>query len=526
MKRFILNMRYLSAVLYLVVSLLFASCEKAYGIEMVSTPDGETTISIEVGRNAYTPQEQDVVMEAVRSRRQISEATFYDGVYSVTFTGDRTAHLLCDFFPLVSTDDGLVWKLNGAETGVPVQFEEDGKVVLPALTPKVDFWYLGDYGSPVATSSYLEYDASVSETHLVGLVEYQDCLFVYCSDGSIDSVSIIKEGFYRVPDYWLEPLVEQEKRVEEAITEADGNCAAFAFLTDTHWGYNYKHSPALIRHLTEYTSVSKVFFGGDVITEHSANTVTPVQLGLDFQASFSFLGPHFYCVFGNHDNNSDGQPYKTVVHLTEEQVCSFLQSHMTELDRKEGYNFYFDDPETKTRYIGLDTGRYHYAIFRSNCTETAKFLIEALSDVPENWHVITVSHIWADYKKRNGVEVSEFSPFYDLFLNIIHDFNARKTGTFTYQKQSVDYDFTESRAYAECCIGGHTHLNSILRSRDELPVVLIGKDSMKRNYITPTEGTLREQCVAVFVFDYNQRKIKLFYVGYGDDQTIDFPAHE
>lgn len=517
----------MSAILYLAISsLLFSSCEKAYEIEMVSTIDGETTISIQAERESYTPQEQDVVMEALQSRRQISETTFFDGVYTISFTGDRIAHILCEYYPLVTTDKGDVWRINGEETGIPVQFDDDGEIVLPSLTPKDDFWYLGDYVSPFPTSSYFEYDTSVQGTHLAGLVEYQDHLYVYCSDGSISHISIIREGFYRVPDYWLEHLVKQECLVEEAIQEAEGNCATFAFITDTHWGYNYKHSPALIRHLTEYTSVSKVFFGGDVITEHSANTVTPVQLGLDFQASFSFLGPHFYCVLGNHDNNSDGQPYNTALHLTQEQVCSFLQSQMTVLDKKEGYNFYFDDSDTKTRYIGLDTGRYHLTLFRSNCTETAEFLIEALSDVPENWHVITVSHIWADYKKRNGVEVSEFSPFYDLFLNIIHDFNARKTGTFTYQKQSVDYDFTESRAYAECCIGGHTHLNSILRSRDELPVVLIGKDSMKRNYITPTEGTLREQCVAVFVFDYNQRKIKLFYVGYGDDQIIDFPAHE
>lgn len=486
-----------------------------------------TTISISAGKSAYAPEKQSQLMAQMKTRRQISDVSEYDGVCSVSFQSGSTVHLLEECFPYLRTDDGKYWTINGKETSFPVRLEGDGTLILPKLTAaETGYWLLDDADTGIPADAYRLFSAEQTAEHLSALLEFQGKLFIYVSDGSILTRDILREGFYRVPNYWFDHLVEKEFMVETAIREAEGNYVAFAFFTDAHWGYNFKHSPALLRHITEFTPITNVFFGGDVITDHSTNTSAPFQLGLDFQASYSFLGPHFYCIYGNHDNNSAGQPSKTELHLSEEAVGQYLQGQMTELDKKEGYNFYQDDPESKTRFIGLDTGRYNNASFRLSAPSTARFLIDALSSVPEDWHVIVVSHIWAEYKKVDNVEMSVLTAFYNTFLNILHDYNARTTGVFTYKKESVAYDFTTGLGHVECCIGGHTHLNSTLLSKDVLPVVIIGKDSMKRTYHKDAEGTVKEQCIALFVIDYNLRRIKLFHVGYGEDEVISLPPIE
>lgn len=514
--------RYVICLISVVFSL--SSCDVSYGIERLSSQNSHTSITVKAGKSSYTPEEQSKLMAQMKTRRQISDVSEYDGVCSVSFQSGATVHLLEECFPYFRTNDEKYWTINGTETSFPVRIDSDGTLILPKLMPaETGYWLLDDSETTFPSDAYQKFSAGQTADHLSALLEFQGKLFIYVSDGSILTRDILREGFYRVPDYWFDHLVEKELLMETAIREADGNCAAFAFFTDAHWGSNFKHSPALLHHITEFTPLTDVFFGGDVITDHSNNTAAPFQLGLDFQASFSFLGSHFYCVYGNHDNNSASQPSRTELHLSETAVSQYLQGQMTELDKKEGYNFYWDDPVSKTRFIGLDTGRYNNASFRTAAPMTARFLIDALSSVPDHWHVIVVSHIWAEYKKVDNVEKSVLTAFYNTFLDILHDYNARTTGAFTYKKESVEYDFTSSLGYVECCIGGHTHMNSTLFSKDVLPVIIIGKDSMKRSFHKDAEGTVKEQCIGLFVVDYNLRKIKLIHVGNGEDEEISLP---
>lgn len=516
---------------FIVVSTIlvyFSSCEKSFGIE--ASFGVETTLTIEAGQASDSIyRDQKLLLQEMELRNQIVDVKEYKEVCTITFQDGRKARFSESIFPLIKAGGDSKWTISGIESGIGIRKDEHGQMMLPPLSIEEDgFWHLDSLHTDLLAEKYLEFLATDGgdSLNIKGFLISDEYLYIYLSDDSIRTYSILRERFYVVPDYWIEHLVEKEKMGEAAIREAGDSCAVFAFFTDAHWGYNFKHSAALLRHITEFTPVSDVFFGGDVITNFSNNTVAPMQLGLDFQASYSFLGPHFYCVYGNHDNNSAGQPSRTEVHLSEEMVIEYLQSQMTELDKKEGYNFYFDDPGSKTRFIGLDTGRYNNSVFRTVAPVTARFLIDALSGVPEGWHVIVVSHIWAEYKKSEGVEMSVFTPFYNSFLNIIHDYNARRNGTFTYKNESVEYDFTSSLGHVECCVGGHTHLNSTLFSKDVLPVILVGKDSMKRNNHPGIEGTLKEQCIALFVFDYKQRKLDLFFVGYGKDQTIGLPAFD
>ena len=506
----------------LLFTLLCVSCEKSYGLEVSIGP--ETTISVIAGLENAVFKEQDILLKEMQARNQVRELQEFKGVFSIVFRDGKNARFSESVFPVIRPGETGEWTVSGNPTPVSPGLDGGKEVQIPVLSIGDDgYWRLDGHPTQFSAEEYQKFvrEEGNETLNVKGFLSFKDQLYIYLSDDSIHKYSVIKEGFYIVPDYWMEYLVAKEKMVEAAIEESDGDYAAFVFLTDTHWEKNFKRSPALIRHITEFTPVSDVFFGGDVITESFGDKYRAIQLGKDFQASFAYLGPRFFCLYGNHDNNSDRQSGKPETHLTEEQVIDFLQSQMTELDRKDGYCFYFDDPVSKTRYIGLDTGRYYYNVFRTTTLSTAAFLIDSLESVPEGWHVVALSHIWLLYRVVDGVPSGVFNAYYNAFLKVIDDFNARKKGTFTYNKQTLEYDFTDARAETLFCIGGHTHNDKILVTGGGEPVIIIGADSMKRNDISSIQETVNEQHFAVVVLDYTHRKIKLFFIGDGEDQVLD-----
>ena len=498
------------------VLVLFSSCENTYGIE---TSEGiETAVSVSAGKPSYKPQDQSVLMDGLRDRRQIANMTDYNGVCTISFHDGPTAHILESCFPLVQTYDGLVWSLNGKKTDIPVQMDENGNLHLPELKPGASHWLLDGKEISVPTESYHKFHDKSTTIHLTGLVVFQDRLYVHTSDGTIAAHDIIKDSFYKVPDYWFDHLVEKEREAEAAIEDADGNSCSFVFFTDAHWGRNVKKSPALIRHIHEFTPVTDVLFGGDVITVFYSNPETALKEGLKFQEAFRFLGTDFHCLFGNHDDNSAGSPSNRTLHLSEEQVFSYLQSQMTDVVYGNYYNFYYDKPESKTRIICLDTGRYNLGIFHDHLPETVSFAIEALSSVPADWHIIIASHIWCTSKKQaDGTYKQSLMAFANPILRVLDAYNSRMAGVYLYKTRQIPYDFTKAEGRVEFCIGGHTHGNFTTSSEGGIPVVIVISDSFQ----PPERNTTKEQSVTLVVVDYKNRKLSLSVIGYGTDRIID-----
>ena len=498
------------------VLVLFSSCENTYGIE---TSEGiETAVSVSAGKPSYKPQDQSVLMDGLRDRRQIANMTDYNGVCTISFHDGPTAHILESCFPLVQTYDGLVWSLNGKKTDIPVQMDENGDLHLPELKPGASHWLLDGKEISVPTETYHKFHDKSTTIHLIGLVFFQDRLYVYTSDGTIAAHDIIKDSFYKVPDYWLDHLVEKERKAEAAIEDASGNSCSFVFFTDAHWGRNVKKSPALIRHIVDFTPLEDVVFGGDVITSWFSNKNDALEEGLSFQSSFSFLGPHFLCLYGNHDGNAAGQPLKNELHLSQEEVISYLQSQMTDVTVKDGYNFYVDYPSSKTRLIGLDTGLFNDAVFRSGLPRTVRFAIETLSSVPKDWHIIVASHLWCTTKRQSdGSYLYYLDSYIKPILKVFDDYNAHTGGLYLYNKQVIPYDFSSAGGRIEFCIGGHTHNNHIDYSEGGIPVIIVRAD----HFLKPDSGTSNEQSVTMIVTDYQNRKINLFVVGRGEDRSID-----
>lgn len=332
----------------------------------------------------------------------------------------------------------------------------------------------------------------------------------------------IGSGSLSVPSYFLSQLENKELSANRLISAQGKKTFQFVFFTDAHWGLNGKFSPGIIAHIIKNTSIGNVLFGGDVITTHFSDKYEALILGKEFQSAFSFLGSGFYCVYGNHDNNSDGQRDNESLILSNEEVYSFLQSQMTDVAFSDGHNnFYTDFPENQTRLIGLDTGRYYYNNFRNNLPNTAKFLVEALMTAPSDWNLIILSHIWCSSTLKDGVRICKFVSYIQNLLTILDDYNGRKTGKYTCNMNAIEYDFTSAKAKVRLCLGGHNHMDAVLHSNSGIPIVLTGTDSRKvTEQDTAKTGTISEQCIDIIIMNYTDKIMNSFRIGRGADRVV------
>ena len=333
-------------------------------------------------------------------------------------------------------------------------------------------------------------------------------------DGPLDYLD--PEEIESVPSYFNEHLKDKEEQINDAIQTSTGDYSTLIFFTDAHWGYNQKHSPALINHLYHSTPIDDVVFGGDVITTSFKNPQDAITLGKNFRRAFDAIGCNMYYLYGNHDNNSDEHPNEVERHLSDEQVYEYLQKGMAECTYGGYFNFFFDRPESKTRFLCLDTGRFYYSQFRGNTIETVKFLIDALNGTPEGWRVVLLSHLWAFLQAGEPCLI----PYMITFLSVLDNFNARKKGVFRYEKESVNYDFSDASSKIICCIGGHCHLDATLFSDGGIPVIITAADKSLTGGNSSVIGTIDEQAISVFVFDYCNAAIKMYRVGRGHDIEV------
>ena len=493
-----LNKRTKKFFLILSIILSFQGCGKLDAFE-IETPEERVKHQIEM-------------IDRLRGRLQVSDVALHSDYFSVKFSSDEVFEFFNEGTPIFSVSNKGTWIVNGTETRISANYSIFPEVAISAGNS----WLLDgtDTGVPVYEKLNPEDVVLTVISHIFFVDNY---IIAVLRDGTMIKSPVVEDSFYHVPNYWLSTLVEKEESADAVIAASEGNCASFVFFTDSHWGKNVKHSPALIRHIIDYTSISDVLFGGDVVTTHSTDLDTPMETGKAFQSAFGFLGTNFHCVYGNHDNNSDSQQDKTEYHLSEEQVFSWLQSQMTDVAFGDHYNFYYDNALTKTRIIGLDTGRYYYAQFRDKLPDTVRFIVETLSSVPEGWHVIIASHIWCRARQLpDGSWSYNLENYINPILKVFDDFNNRIPGLYLYNNQEVQYDFSEAGGHIEFCIGGHIHNNYLTYSDGGIPVVSIISDY----FVSPEKGTTQEQSVSMVITDYKNRRLELFVVGRGTDQSI------
>lgn len=288
------------------------------------------------------------------------------------------------------------------------------------------------------------------------------------------------------------------------MDEKDG----FIFFCDTHWGANCKKSQQIIEYLISSTPMDKVVWGGDVITHSDSNRESMMRLGKQFRESFSAV-EKFYCIIGNHDNNSYEQTNpKAIFSFSEVHDFLYNSGKYTQRD-SHFFDYYFDCKEEKTRYICLDTSQ------REKDADQELFLCETLLHTPERYHIVIMAHIWLEWEPvgRTYIPNEQTNKMFELFRK----FNARGK----WEK----YDFSRSSAKIVLLLGGHIHNDFVTFDyAGGIPIVLSDCDAMykscNRRY-PPQKGFPSEQCVNCVILDYTNEKFYFIRVGRGENFMID-----
>ncbi len=183
-----------------------------------------------------------------------------------------------------------------------------------------------------------------------------------------------------VPEYYRTHIVSKcdEINSKERILGANGD--TFIFVTDTHWNFNTKNSPALVNYILNHTPVNWVYHGGDFIDNRQTGYETHNFVWKDVQ--------NMITIRGNHDKNfnasvptdiiSDEAFYGIVVRPFEEKVT---------IDRK--LYWYRDNEAQKIRYFFLDTGA-NWDTLSSDCLTWLKTNLLAIG---AEWNAVIFMHI-------------------------------------------------------------------------------------------------------------------------------------
>lgn len=356
-------------------------------------------------------------------------------------------------FLLINTDNGVTWdsitpshfQMELSKTGQPTSFVKKEKIDKDRI------------------------DANEQYTKLI-------------KDGTI------KYDFY-VPEYYHDNdyLKNKISTINSYLDSCYENADAFIFITDAHWKYNQKHSPALIRYIYDHTGVNKVIDGGD-----GENGKEDRLLEYTHTLNAAFWNKTYYTV-GNHEcfNGATSGFITNAYDMHREDYKGNASKHY----------YYFDNARTKIRYIvlanfycgGATNGLNGIAVD----TEQQDWLRNEALNIPSGWSSIIVTHLlYSINVDDNSLQLT------DANLENILDENKNKI---------------------ICVLQGHTHRDRITYTNGGIPVIINTCDKQKavdleghvnQDIIVPREiGTIREQAFDVVVINKKDREIKLIRIG-------------
>jgi hypothetical protein len=269
----------------------------------------------------------------------------------------------------------------------------------------------------------------------------------------------------------------------------------------------------LLKYLGKHTAMNKTIFGGDFCNTYEyPDTGKTMDDWMSIMRSWKLAIrdiPNHHSVVGNHDKD-------VTAISTDKALYGFLFAPEETNDIVRGGDFYYyiDDPNEKTRYIYLNTGLGTFD--DAQCD----FTIEALKTLPNDWHIIAISHIWFVYDSTDTPTVGSVPANTQKLLALLDAYNARNSGNVTIT-QSHAYNFTDCGGWVEFCIGGHTHVDYNFTSERGIPIILCCTDSKHlRGDYEYKEGTTTEAAVSGIIADYDAKKIKVIRVGRGQSYDV------
>nr|DAL21219.1 MAG TPA_asm: Calcineurin-like phosphoesterase [Caudoviricetes sp.] len=311
-----------------------------------------------------------------------------------------------------------------------------------------------------------------------------------------------------VPSYYQVHMEEKSKEILQNMEDVGKNGDTFIFITDLHWESNTKNSPALVKYLEENLNINTILCGGDLINQGTKENMEN-NMRKAVRAFSNLRLSSFPIAFGNHDSNWNdygGQHDYPERKFNASAQYALMQKQSEELISyftTTGWNFYFDKPATKTRYIVLDTGE-------SGAFYAYSELSKALLDTPAGYHIVIMAHWLYD---------ASISTACVNIQKMIDAYNSR--GSVSISDNA--YNYSSAVAHISLLLGGHLHNDMSWSTESGIPVVLVDCDAGYRtdNTVYPfVAGTITEQAFDVITLDYINNTVKCVRIGRGANRNF------
>lgn len=272
------------------------------------------------------------------------------------------------------------------------------------------------------------------------------------------------------------------------IQSCAGNGDAFIFITDEHYdGWNQKHSPSLIKYISENLHISKLFDGGD--NYNGANDEFANALRRSFDGEIHHVTGNHECFYLT-DGNKLAYQYDM---YNDNQIGNTTERY-----------YYVDDAQRKIRYIVLSA---YTATSASEGNADFNFTQEQIEwvtgtalNVESGWTIIIFTH--ALYVINLTTNVCSVPSALVPMVTAIDAYNGN--------------------GKIACIIQGHTHRDRITSTPNGIPVIITTCDKNKvwTNSqdvddidVTRTSGTIAEQAFDIIVLDKKNQKVTALRIG-------------
>lgn len=296
-----------------------------------------------------------------------------------------------------------------------------------------------------------------------------------------------------IPSYYFDNhyLDNRVTAINDTIDECDGDCETFFWITDIHWepDLNTRKSPLLIKYISTKTGINKILNGGD-----TGNSQVICKNAIS-QLKNAIGSNKVYTVTGNHEMN-DASRFERPFHRVEEE----LRGHNTDIvygDGDKSY-FYFDNQDSKIRYIGLSAYGVYINGEQESCftAEQLTWFKDTALNVEIGWTIIIFTHTLyfvAFESNKLGMSSPDAKPFIDVIDNY------------------------SGNGKIACVLMGHVHRDRIHIGKTGVPYIITQSDRHSPYHgdinVERTPGTISEQHFEAVVIDKGKRQVNLFSIG-------------
>lgn len=372
-----------------------------------------------------------------------------------------------------------------------------------------------------------------------------------------------------IPDYFLDDdnsmYLHGKISAFNALTSDD----KFTFWTDSHWLWSAKNTMPIIGYVNSWCEIGKTIYGGDILGNGCNTTKAQAQylLAQHQDEVRDVFGRDWYYVFGNHDiNQSGGVPSGMTTEEFEARALSFAEVYAncikpyeddgqvfpetnplypkgTEFYYWNRLRYYFDNENSKIRYIVLNSGTPHNPLYNSGIIGQSNYnelylqlgwLYDVLMGCPDDYSVVVVTHEFSTVLPDMDTPAKSVAKMLVAMKNkascTVQSGRAETTTT--------TFNFENAKADVVMMLCGHSHTDTCMvctgydgsatyeagttASSNSVLCVFTTCDTRHNKEEQMTLGTTNELAFDLFSIDKTNRKINTVRIGYGNNREFTY----